>query len=323
MPVKVAEKQPAKETFHHYGKVGIAERLSDSFKKMEEKEVDTTFSARNGTPVRVFGFRNRKGIVISGDAFIDIKKNTATIHLEKAFNDSLRAHTELYFVTDIARKKMNLLRGTKEFQNFASVLDFFENQKIHIRDGGVISGTTELYVISTKRKYEIALRVKELEKYYAPKEAVEKILSEFKTTRGFIITQLRQHRLDDEAEILNEMILKKIPKTHEFDYLVSKWLKEPPKNVTELKADLGSYKPTEVKKFVEKAVEAEEKDVRKVEEDMGWYKERIGKPSGRGGVFDAQREQYIHDLLKDMRMKLEKKTSELNNLRKAYAMLGS
>jgi hypothetical protein len=240
-------KVPAKELFHKFGKKELGEGLSDLFKKMNEREVDSEFEAERDFGIRVFGFRARKGIIIGNEACIDIAVNMelgggrAWIHMEKGFANTLlktgvfspsdAVKTEFGFrrpVRDSIEDKgpklpyvsysdiltpevQEKLRGDSRFTNFLSVLDFLKGQKI-VPDVFILDHTEEWFVGQVKSRYKTAMQIKELEnRGLKPEEVVKKEfnLANFNSMKQ----ELMEHGMKREVEILERIRKERFGKT--------------------------------------------------------------------------------------------------------------
>lgn len=281
---------PPKEVFRQLGKKELGEKLSDLFEMMKEKEIDVGFSV-DGTEVRVFGFRARKGIVLRGEAFIEIAGNNAHIRVDKGFANTLLKNEAIKPIAP-EQSQLSMLREgrggvdkdpvyapllnvlkpdvqkklceNKELANFLSVLNFLKSQKI-ASDIFIQEHTEEKLVSEVKGKYELALRVKTLENEgWEPRDAVKKVLNETRE-RGRLLHQLEANGFSDEATVLRGLMK---PKSANLDALISTLSLQAPAGPGDLGFILSDYDISEVKKAVREAVVEKETEVAKKSKEV-------------------------------------------------------
>jgi len=330
--------KPAKEVFQPLGVRDFETKLSDIFRDMNKKEVDTSFKMADGTNIRVFGFRARKGIILEGEACIEIMGSEgesggiAYVHLRKNLFNQLDYRKAFYkpkipfkgnlfinpfpFKGNFIRAEMlDELGKHKEFQNIVQVLDLFNSQNITPRFYVLKSGD-EGYVTLVKKKYELALRVKTLENEGLPtEEAVRMVVDESKKS-DLMLSQFNEYGMKPEATVLVG-IMRGNTAAKDLDALAFIWSCRPPANSDELAFCISGCELKEVKKFMEGAIAEADKEVKKWEGKAS-EADKLAQSSPNA----AWQKSRDDDLMLNSAM-LKEERMHLENLRKAYEMLCS
>jgi hypothetical protein len=315
---------PARDAFHHHAIKDLQSKLSECFRRMDEREVDTKFSIGD-TDLRVRGFRARKGITISG-AYTEIagfggeSGGTAAIHLQTGlflkvarYNAFHKPHAAMR-ANLIRPEVVDQLRGREEFQNLISLLDFLGSQNIKYSFTIARVGD-ENYASDTRKKYELALRVKTLEKEGStPEEAVKKVLSESKSP-SLLLSQLNEHNLKPEARFLAGITRE--PSESHFDNLLFIWSNHPPANPEDIAFAIAGIDAEKVKKFFEKAIADKNAEIAKKTAEVDKLKEQMQLHAGTSLARNLEED------IADKKWELREETTHLENLGKAYKVLCS
>jgi len=318
--------KPAKDVFQPLGVRDFETKLSDIFKDMEKREVDKKFKMADGTDIRVFGFRARKGIVLEGEAYIEItgfggeSGGKAYVHLRKDIFHRLESRKAFnkprtpFKGNFIAAGMLDELGEHSEFQNISQVLELLNSQNITPRFYQSGSGY-EGHVTIVKKKYELALKVKTLERGGMKEEdAVQKIFDHCKSPAAFL-EELDEHKLEKESTILKGIMAKH--KFADIDGLLFTWSYHPPAGPVEFASAMSGKNPNKIKKFIEEAISEADKEVKKWEEKVHEaYKLAQSSPN-------AAWQKSCDDDLMINSARLREERMHLENLRKVQEMLRS
>ncbi len=328
-PVDVKETTPkdvpARDAFHHHAIKDLQSKLSEYFRRMNTREIDTKFSVGD-THVRVFGFRAVKAVTLSEGVYAEItgfgdeSGGSAAIHLVSGLFYKLSVNGAFNRLNTSSRASflkpdaLDRLRKQGAYQNLVSLLDFLESQNIKYSFTKARFGD-EAYASDTKKRYELALRVKTLEKEGStPQEAVKKVLSESKSP-SLLLSQLNNHNLKEEARFLAG-ITREHTESH-FDNLLFIWSNHAPANPDAIAFAIAGIDLEKVKKFIEKAISDKDAEVKnKVAEAE---KLRIQMRSCINTALGSN----LSEDLAEKQWEVREQTTHLENLRKTYAVLCS